>query len=105
MNCTALTLFATLLGNRVGRNKGLKSEVASHRTAFPDWSEKGDDIIAEGGRVVIRFTSSGTQRGEFAGVAPHGEKVTIHEAAIYRVVARKIVEQWVFRIARASCSS
>jgi steroid delta-isomerase-like uncharacterized protein len=76
--------------------KGLKSEVASHRTAFPDWSEKVDDIIAEGDRVVIRFTSSGTQRGEFAGVAPNGEKVTIHEAAIYRVVAGKIVEQWGF---------
>jgi SnoaL-like polyketide cyclase len=50
--------------------KGLKNEVASHRTAFPDWSEKVDDIIAEGDRVVIRFTSSGTQRGEFAGIAP-----------------------------------
>ena len=53
-------------------------------------------FAAEGDRVVIRFTSSGTQRGEFAGVAPHGEKVTIHEAAIYRVVAGKIVEQWGF---------
>lgn len=76
--------------------QGLKSEVASHRAAFPDWNEKVDDIIAEGDRVVIRFTSSGTQRGEFAGMAPHGEKVTIHEAAIYRVVAGKIVEQWGF---------
>ena len=76
--------------------QGLKSEVASHRAAFPDWNEKVDDIIAEGDRVVIRFTSSGTQRGELAGMAPHGEKVTIHEAAIYRVVAGKIVEQWGF---------
>jgi predicted ester cyclase len=76
--------------------KGLTSEVASHRTAFPDWSEKVDDIIAEGDRVVIRFTSSGTQRGEFGGIAPHGEKVTIHEVAIYRVVGGKIVEQWGF---------
>ncbi len=76
--------------------KGLKSEVTSHRTAFPDWSEIVDDIIAEGDRVVIRFTSSGTQRGEFAGIAPHGEKVNIREVAIYRVVSGKIVEQWGF---------
>jgi len=76
--------------------KDLKSEVASHRTAFPDWSEKIDDIIAEGDRVVIRFTSSGTQRGEFAGIALNGEVVTIHETTIYRVVAGKIVEQWGF---------
>ena len=52
--------------------------------------------IAEGDRVVIRFTSSGTQRGAFAGMAPNGKKVTIHEAAIYKVVAGKIVEQWGF---------
>jgi predicted ester cyclase len=76
--------------------KGIKSEVASQRTAFPDWNEKVDDIIAEGDRVVIRFTSSGSQRGAFAGIAPTGRKVTIHEAAIYRVADGKIVEQWGF---------
>jgi steroid delta-isomerase-like uncharacterized protein len=76
--------------------QGIEGEVARHRAAFPDWNENVDDIIAEGDRVVIRFTSSGTQRGEFAGMAPNGKKVTIHEAAIYKVVAGKIVEQWGF---------
>src|SRR5271156_515351 len=37
--------------------QGIKSEVAGHRAAFPDWNERVDDIIAEGDRVVIRFTS------------------------------------------------
>lgn len=76
--------------------QGIKDEVASHRTSFPDWNEKVDDIIAEGDRVVIRFTSSGTQHGAFAGIPPSGKKVTIHEAAIYRVDGGKIVEQWGF---------
>ena len=76
--------------------QGIKSEVAGHRSAFPDWNERVDDIIAEGDRVVIRFTSSGIQRGEFAGMAPKGAKVTIHEVAIFKVVAGKIVEQWGF---------
>lgn len=76
--------------------QGIKSEVAGHRAAFPDWTERVDDIIAEGDRVVIRFTSSGTQRGKFAGMAPNGKTVTIHEAAIYKVVDGKIVEQWGF---------
>jgi predicted ester cyclase len=74
--------------------EGIKSAVASHRTSFPDWNERVDDIVAEGDRVVIRFTSTGTQRGEFAGIAPTGRKVTIREVAIYRVVAGRIVEQW-----------
>jgi steroid delta-isomerase-like uncharacterized protein len=76
--------------------QGIKSEVADHRAAFPAWNERVEDIIAEGDRVVIRFTSSGTQKGEFAGMAPNGKTVTIHEAAIYRIVDGKIVEQWGF---------
>ena len=47
---------------------GIKRAVQSHRASFPDWDEKVEDIIAEGDRVVIRITSTGTQRGEFAGI-------------------------------------
>jgi steroid delta-isomerase-like uncharacterized protein len=74
--------------------EGIKREVASHRTSFPDWSERVDDIIAEGDKVVIRFTSTGTQRGDFQGLAPTGRKVTIQEVAIFRLSHGKIVEQW-----------
>ena len=74
--------------------EGIKGEVRSHRTSFPDWHERVDDIIAEGDRVVIRFTSTGTQLGEFLGIPPTGRKVSIQEVAIFRVVDGKIVEQW-----------
>ena len=74
--------------------EGIKGEVKRHRTSFPDWHERVDDIVAEGDRVVIRFTSTGTQRGEFAGIAPTGRKVSIQEVAIFRLVDGKIVEQW-----------
>ena len=74
--------------------EGIKGEVKRHRTSFPDWHERVDDIIAEGDRVVIRFTSTGTQLGEFQGIAPTGRKVSIQEVAIFRMVDGKIVEQW-----------
>ena len=74
--------------------EGIKGEVRRHRTSFPDWHERVDDIVAEGDRVVIRFTSTGTHQGEFAGIAPTGRKVSIQEIAIYRIVGGKIVEQW-----------
>jgi len=74
--------------------QGIKDVVAQHRHSFPDWNEKVDDIIAEGDRVVIRFTSTGTQQGEFAGIDPTGKKVTIREVAIFRLAGGKIVEQW-----------
>ncbi|MGB8535175.1 MAG: ester cyclase [Acidobacteriaceae bacterium] len=73
---------------------GIKSAVLSHRTSFPDWHEKVEDIIAEGDRVVIRITSTGTQLGEFAGIAPTGKRVTIEEFHIFRLAGGKIVEQW-----------
>ena len=85
------------------RLAGLKSEVTSHRTAFPDWSEKVDDIIAEGDRAVIRFTSSGTQRGEFAGIAPHGEKVTSMKWPSTELLVERSLSSGVFQTSRASC--
>jgi len=73
---------------------GIKAEVKQHRASFPDWNETVDDIIAEGDKVVIRFTSTGTQRGDFDGFKATGRKVTIQEVAIFRLVRGKIVEQW-----------
>jgi steroid delta-isomerase-like uncharacterized protein len=74
--------------------QGIKDVVARHRRSFPDWSENVDDIIAEGDKVVIRFTSTGTQKGDFEGIAATGKKVTIREVAIFRLVDGKIIEQW-----------
>lgn len=74
--------------------EGIKGEVRRHRTSFPDWNERVDDIIAEGDKVVIRFTSTGTQLGELEGIAPTGRKVGIQEVAIFRLAGGKIVEQW-----------
>jgi steroid delta-isomerase-like uncharacterized protein len=73
---------------------GIKAEVKQHRMSFPDWNERMDDVIAEGDKVVIRFTSTGTQRGDFQGIKATGRKVTIQEVAIFRLAGGKIVEQW-----------
>ncbi|MBV8672259.1 MAG: ester cyclase [Acidobacteriaceae bacterium] len=74
--------------------QGIKNAVSSHRTSFPDWHEIVDDIVAEGDRVAIRITSSGTQRGEFMGLPPSGRKVIIQEFHIFRLENGRIAEQW-----------
>ncbi len=79
-----------------GGRKELKQRVASHRSSFPDWTEEVEDTIAQGDRVVTRFISRGTHRGEFRGISPTGRLVTISEVAIYRIANGKIAEQWVF---------
>jgi steroid delta-isomerase-like uncharacterized protein len=79
-----------------GGREELKQMVALHRAAFPDWTEQVEDFVAEGDRIVSRFTSRGTHRGEFRGISPTGREVTIGEVAIYRIADGRIAEQWVF---------
>src|SRR5438046_3579592 len=46
------------------------------RAAFPDGRTTIDDIIAEGDKVVVRGTMTGTQSGEFMGLPAPGKRVT-----------------------------
>lgn len=76
--------------------EGVKQVVTTHRTSFPDWNEHIEDMIAEGDKVVTRWTSRGTHTGEFEGIPPTGKQVEIAEAAIFRIADGKIIEQWGF---------
>lgn len=53
-----------------------KALVMVLRTAFPDWVETVEDVIAEGDKVVIRVTGRGTQEAEFQRIPPTGARVT-----------------------------
>jgi len=73
-----------------------KQFITGHRQSFPDWQEEIVDMVSEGDRVVTRYKSTGTQRGEFNGLAPTGRKATIYETSISRIANGKIAEQWGF---------
>ena len=45
--------------------EGVLEFISGHRQAFPDWTEKVVDIVAEGDRVVTRYISTGTHEDEF----------------------------------------
>ena len=51
-------------------------------------------MIAEGGKVVIRQTWSGTHKGEFMGVPATGKRVSIAVIDIIRVADGRFVEHW-----------
>lgn len=72
-----------------------KQFIHEFREAFPDYQDTIEDQIAEGNKVVTRFTSRGTQRGEFMGIPPTNKKVVWTGIAIYRIENSKIVESWV----------
>jgi steroid delta-isomerase-like uncharacterized protein len=76
--------------------EGIRTHVITHRTAFPDWTEEIEDLMADQDRVVARFRSRGTNLGEFLGNPPTRNTVEISEVAIFRFKDGKIVEQWVY---------
>ena len=64
------------------------------RSAFPDFKVTIDDIIAEGDKVVVRSTWSGTHKGAFMGIPPTGKSVSFGVFDIARFAGGKVVEHW-----------
>jgi predicted ester cyclase len=73
---------------------GTKRANEAIRTAFPDWSETIEDLVAEGDRVVLHAIGRGTQHGEFMGIPRTGRHVEVGGMAIFRIAEGCIVEQW-----------
>ncbi len=74
--------------------EGFKQFVTMGITAFPDCHITIEDMIAEGDRVVDRFTFRGTHKGDFMGIAPTGKQVTFTGIVICRFAGGKEVEVW-----------
>ena len=72
--------------------EGVKQLMNMGFKAFPDWHETIEDIIAEGDKVWVRVTYTGTHTGEWRGLAPTGKKITAMAVDIYRIVNGKLVE-------------
>ena len=79
--------------SQVGR-EGLKQLMNMAFKAFPDLHETIEDIIAEGDKVWVRITFTGTNTGEWLGFAPTGKKVTSKNVDTYRIVNGKLAEYW-----------
>jgi steroid delta-isomerase-like uncharacterized protein len=62
--------------------------------AFPDFKATIEQLIAEGDKVVLLMTWTGTQGGEFLGIPPTGKRISINVIDIIRVADGKIVEHW-----------
>jgi len=71
-----------------------KRTVSMYRAAFPDVRITVDDVIAADDKVVLRWHSEGTHRGELAGLAPTGARASVTGIGIDRWKDGKIVEAW-----------
>lgn len=74
--------------------KEFRGFAAGIRSAFPDMKVVIDQTVEQGDKVVARWTSTMTHKGDFLGFAPTGKKVTITGTTIQRIANGKIVEGW-----------
>ena len=73
---------------------GVKQWLKGGIDAFPDFHIQIEDLIAEGDKVVTRFTFTGTHQGEFAGVSATGKKISLTAINIMRIENGKLAEAW-----------
>jgi predicted ester cyclase len=74
--------------------EGVKQFITAMRTAFPDYRETINNMVAEGDMVAVFYTLQGTFKGEYGGIAPTGKKFTLPYAILSRFENGRQVEAW-----------
>ena len=77
-----------------GGIEGPRQNISMFLGAFPDLHLTLEDIIAEGDKVAVRFTATGTHQGDLMGIAPTGKHVTATGINIIRYENGKSTEGW-----------
>jgi predicted ester cyclase len=62
--------------------------------AFPDLHVALDDVIAEGDKVFVRSTMTGTHDGEYKGIPATGRHIATECAEVYRIADGQFVGYW-----------
>lgn len=78
------------------RLTGLAAFKEFHKTycsAFPDQRFTIEDLIAEGDRIVTRWTVEGTHKGDLLGTPASGKRVRVNGITISRIQNGKVVEE------------
>lgn len=71
-----------------------KRRVMEMTTVFPDLSFTIEDTIAEGERVAVCWTISGTQKGEFMEIPPTGREISVEGITIHHLKDGKILDSY-----------
>ncbi len=66
-------------------------------SVFPDHHFDIEDAVADGDKVAVRGTCSGTHRGELWGFPPTGGHFAVQQVHWFRVADGKLAEHWAVR--------
>jgi steroid delta-isomerase-like uncharacterized protein len=65
-----------------------------YTAAFLDMRIAVEDVIAEGNKVAVRWTLTGTHNGSLMGIPPTGKRVDCSAITMQRIAGGMIVEGW-----------
>jgi predicted ester cyclase len=74
--------------------EGVRAGCFRYFEAFPDLHVALDDLIAEGDRVFLRSTLTGTHDGEYKGIPATGRHVATECAEVFRIADGKFAGYW-----------
>ena len=74
--------------------EGYKQLVTIYRTAYPDLKLALDDLLAEGDKVVARWTARGTNTGKLGDMAPTGKPMMVTGISILAITSGKVAAQY-----------
>ena len=74
--------------------EGMKGALDGYYAAFPDFSTRNEDFVADGDKVLVRSTITATQKGEFAGVKATGKTITLMAMDLHRICNGRVAQTW-----------
>jgi predicted SnoaL-like aldol condensation-catalyzing enzyme len=74
--------------------EGVKQDAAGYAGIFEVEQLTEDDILAEGDKVMIRWTFRGKHHGAMGDIAPTGREVTFTGFDLFRIADGKLAELW-----------
>ena len=77
----------------VGR-EAFSARLGTFLTAFPDFTVRVEQVVAEGDLVVSRYTATATHRGAWLGIPATGTAVEYTGINVFRIACGKIAESW-----------
>ena len=81
-------------GQEIRGHDGLKRMMVSLGTAFPDKQYTLHDLVAEGDKVVARWTLQATHKGDYMGIPATNKEITLSGIYIIRLEDGKQAEWW-----------
>jgi steroid delta-isomerase-like uncharacterized protein len=79
---------------RTFRIEEYRTAVVASRTAFPDLRVTIEDQIAEGDKVVTRWTARGTHEASYFGLPATHRAIVVSAIHIHRIADGKLAEHW-----------